>query len=132
MIKSSIIVTGLLIFIIGISAVISNAQDRPQDKEMHFKVRFAQGKSSTVIKKQIRLGKTHIYTLRVKEGQNMTVILTTGSNTSFTIFSPTEGSIEGADGETMWRGMINESGEYQIAIGTDKTANYKLEINIRK
>jgi hypothetical protein len=121
----------LFIAFITFSAINVSAQDRQQDKEIRYKVQFARGKSSSVIKKQIRLGTTHLYTLRAKEGQNMTVILTTGNQTSFTIYSPTEGIIEEADGETMWRGMLNETGEYQIAIGTDKTANYTLEIYIK-
>lgn len=101
------------------------------DREMRFPVRFAKGKSSIVLKKRITLGTTHLYALKAREGQNMTVILTTGKQTSFTIFAPASGIVEGADGETMWRGMLNESGEYLISIGTDKTANYTLEIYIK-
>jgi hypothetical protein len=129
--KKLLIFAVLLIAFIGFATTNINAQHRQQDKEMRFRVQFARGKSSSVIRKQIRLGTTHLYTLRAKEGQNMTVILTTGDRTSFTIYSPTDGIIEGADGETMWRGMLDETGEYQIAIGTDKTANYTLEIYIK-
>ena len=108
-----------------------NAQ-RPMDKEVRQTIRFARGKSSAVINKRIPLGETHLYTLSASEGQNMTVILTTaGNQTSFTIFSPSDNIIEGADGETMWRGMLDESGRYLISIGTDKTTNYKLEVYIK-
>jgi hypothetical protein len=102
------------------------------DKEVRQPIGFARGSSSAVVRKQIRVGYTHLYTLRAQaEGQTMTVILTTGDQTSFTVYSPTDGIIEGADGETMWRGMLNESGEYLIAIGTDAMANYTLEVHIR-
>lgn len=102
------------------------------DKEIRQTIRFARGKSSAVINKKIPLGTTHLYTLGASEGQNMTVILTTaGNQTSFTIFSPSGNIIEGADGETMWRGMLDESGKYSISIGTDKTTNYKLEVYIK-
>lgn len=105
---------------------------RPMDKEVRQTIRFARGKSSAVISKRIPLGETHLYTLSASEGQNMTVILTTaGNQTSFTIFSPSDQIIEGADGETMWRGMLDESGRYLISIGTDKTTNYKLEVYIK-
>lgn len=104
---------------------------RGMDKEVRQTIRFARGASSATIRKQIRVGYTHLYTLRAEEGQTMTVILTTGDQTSFTVFSPTSGIIDGADGETMWRGMLNESGEYLISIGTDATANYKLEVYIK-
>ena len=109
----------------------ANAQ-RPMDKEVRQTIRFARGKSSAVINKKIPLGETHIYTLSARDGQNMTVILTTnGNQTSFTIYSPSDNIIEGADGETMWRGMLDESGRYSISIGTDKTTNYKLEVYIK-
>jgi hypothetical protein len=95
------------------------------------KITFKRGASSAIIKKQVRKGTSHQYRIRAREGQNMTVILNTGKRTSFTVYAPTEGIIEGADGETMWRGMLNESGEYVIVIGTDVTANYTLEVYIK-
>ena len=106
----------------------ADAQDRTTIDQ---RVVFKRGTSSAVIKKQVRKGTSHQYRLRAREGQNMTVILTTGKRTSFTVYAPTTGIVEGADGETMWRGMINESGEYLIVIGTDVTANYTLEIYIK-
>lgn len=129
--KKLLIFTAILIAFNGVSTININAQSRGQDKELRFSMRFAKGKSGTLIKRQIPLGTTHLYTLQANEGQNMKVILVTGNKTSFTIYSPTEGIIEGADGETRWNGTLNESGEYQIAIGTDKTANYTLEIFIK-
>lgn len=131
MIKKLWIFTAMFVAILGFSAVSADAQDRGQDEEVRYEVRFGKGKSSFVTKKQITLGTSHVYTLRANEGQDMKVILITGKKTSFTIYSPTEGIIEGADGETRWRGLLNESGEYQITVGTDKTANYTLEIFIK-
>ncbi len=119
------------VLVFGFAVVSTAAQDRPMDREMRFPVKFAPGANSATVKKRIALGTSHTYTVRAKEGQTMTVILTTGKSTSFTVYAPTEGIIEGADGETMWRGMLNESGEYQITIGTDKTANYTLEIFVK-
>ena len=106
----------------------AKAQDRTTVDQ---KVTFKRGANSAVIKKQVRKGTSHQYRIRAREGQNMTVILNTGKQTSFTVFSPTEGIIEGADGETMWRGMLTETGEYLIVIGTDATANYTLEIYVK-
>lgn len=122
-----IAVLAALMFCFSFEAV----AQRPMDKEVRQTIRFARGKSSAVIKKRIPLGTTHLYTLGAREGQTMTVILTTGNRTSFTIFSPSDGILEGADGETMWRGMLNESGTYLISIGTDRTANYTLEVYIK-
>lgn len=104
---------------------------RTMDREVRQSIRFARGKSSAIIRQRISLSTTHLYTLRAREGQTMTVILNSGSQTSFTVFSPSDQILEGADGETMWRGMLDESGTYLIAIGTDKTANYTLEVYIK-
>lgn len=128
--KKLIFIAGLVVLFFAFSPE-TNAQNRPADKTVRHEIRFARGKSSAVIRKKIPYGTTHLYTLRAREGQTMTVILTTGKQTSFTVFSPSSGIIEGADGEKMWRGMLDETGEYSISIGTDKTANYTLEIYIR-
>ena len=123
------LIAGFIAVIFGFSFE-ANAQ-RPMDKEVRQTIRFARGKSSSVIRKRIPLGTTHLYTLQAREGQTMTVILNTGNQTSFTVFSPSDQILEGADGETMWRGMLAESGTYLITIGTDRTANYTLEVYIK-
>lgn len=122
-----------IIFVLsfGVFLIGAKAQDRPQDNEIHYSVRFKKGKSGTVIKKQIPLGTSHVYTLDASEGQNMKVVLITGNKTSMTIYSPGEGIIEGADGVKRWQGSLIETGEYQIIVGTDKTAEYTLEIFIK-
>lgn len=61
----------------------------------------------------------------------MQVVLTTRGETSFTVYSPTEGIMEDADGVKSWRGDLTESGEYQITVGTDNTANYTLEVAVK-
>lgn len=106
----------------------AKAQDRTTVNQQ---ISFKGGASSTVIKKQVRKGTSHQFRIRAREGQNMTVMLKTGKQTSFTVYAPTEGIIEGADGETMWRGMLNETGEYLIVIGTDVNASYTLEVWIK-
>lgn len=129
--RKLLIFAAVVIAFIGFSTAGINAQSREQDKEIRYSVRFGKGKSSFTVKRQIPLGTTHLYTVRASEGQKMKVVLTTGKKTSFTLYSPTEGIIDAADGETRWQGTLNETGDYQIAIGTDKTANYTLEIFIR-
>ena len=128
--KKFLRLAGFLSIIFSFSFAIS--AQRPMDKEVSQTIRFASGKNSAVINKRIPLGETHLYTLDAREGQNMTLILTTAAKqTSFTIYTPSDQIIEGADGETMWRGMLDESGRYLIIIGTDKTTNYKLEVYIK-
>lgn len=110
--------------------VIGNSQTRVQDREVRQEIRFARGAHSKIIKKQIRRGVSHTYTLRAKRGQRMQVVLTTRGETSFTVYSPS-GIVDEADGVKNWRGDLTESGEYQITIGTDSTTNYTLEVAIK-
>lgn len=105
--------------------------ERPADREIRYRIRFAPGKSGAVVKRRIRLGTAHVYSLRAAAGQEMTVTLTTGGDTSFTIYAPAEGIIETADGVTTWRGTLPSTGEYLIAVGTDRTADYTLTVRIR-
>jgi len=109
----------------------ASAQNRPMDREINYDLVLTRDTYSATVKKQIKLGTTHVYKLKADRGRYMVVMLKTGNQTSFTIFSPTEGIIDDADGEKNWSGSLKESGEYLISIGTDKTANYTLEVYIK-
>jgi len=119
------------IIILGTFVIGASAQDRPIDKEISFDLSLTQDAKSATVKKQIKLGTTHVYKLHANPGQYAVVILKTGNQTSFSIYSPTEGVIEDADGAKNWSGSLKESGDYLISIGTDKTANYTLEVYIK-
>jgi hypothetical protein len=122
----------LLSFIIFGSFVISaSAQDRPADREVSYDLVIGRDAHEATVKKQIKLGTTHVYKLKADQGRYIVVMLKTGNQTSFTIYSPTEGIIDDADGQKNWSGSLKESGEYLISIGTDKTANYTLEVYIK-
>lgn len=102
-----------------------------QDRIIFYQTNINRESGSAVFRKKVNKGISHHFRLRAKKGQTLTVFLQTGKKTSFTIYAPTTGIIEGADGTTIWRGTLHESGEYIIAIGTDITANYKLEISLK-
>jgi hypothetical protein len=121
----------IAIIIFGAFTLSANAQDRPMDKEVAFDLSFDQDMHSATVKKQIKLGTTHVYKLKAEQGKYVVVVLKTGDQTSFTIYSPKEGIIEDADGARNWSGPLKESGNYLISIGTDKTASYTLEVFIK-
>jgi hypothetical protein len=105
-------------------------QCRNADQIIPKRIRFARGRTTTVIKDTVRLCTSHEYTLRASAGQTMSIHLATGKRTSFTLQSPS-GTIEDADGVKDWSGELPESGNYVINIGTDATAAYTLEVTIR-
>lgn len=104
------------------------AQDRVTVDQQ---IRFQRGKISAVVSSRIQRGTTHIYRVRAREGQQMAVVLKTGSQTSFTVSARYAGILEGADGVRQTVVELPETGEYEIQIGTDATANYTLEVAIK-
>lgn len=93
-------------------------------------IRFSRGSISAVVRGRVARGTSHIYRVRARAGQEMAVVLKTGSQTSFTISARRAGILEGADGVTQTVVELPETGEYVIQIGTDATANYTLEVTI--
>ena len=94
-------------------------------------IRFQRGKISSTVSGRIQRGTSHIYRVRAREGQQMAVVLNTGNRTSFTISARSAGILEGADGVRQTLVELPETGEYEILIGTDATANYSLEVTIK-
>ena len=107
------------------------AQCRGTDRVIPKQIRFQRGRTTAVIKETVRLCTGHEYRLRARAGQTMTVHLATGRRTSFTVYTPTGDTPEGADGSKDWSGELPETGEYTLRIGTDATAAYTLEVTIR-
>lgn len=91
---------------------------------------FRRGAISASVRGRINRGTTHLYRVRARAGQEMAIVLRTGEQTSATVFAPTEGIVEGADGVRQTLVALPETGEYLIQIGTDAAANYTLEVTI--
>ncbi|HEY0049127.1 MAG TPA: hypothetical protein VGB68_07570 [Pyrinomonadaceae bacterium] len=91
---------------------------------------FRRGAISASVRGRINRGTTHLYRVRARAGQEMAIVLRTGEQTSATVFAPTEGIVEGADGVRQTLVELPETGEYLIQIGTDAAANYTLEVTI--
>lgn len=105
-----------------------SAQDRVT---VNREIRFQRGKISATVGGRIARGTSHIYRVRARAGQQMAVVLNTGNRTSFTISARNAGILEGADGVRQTLVELPETGEYEILIGTDATANYTLEVTIK-
>ena len=101
------------------------------------KVRFAKGKSATVIKGAVVRGDRDRYTVGASSGQKMTVSISSlEKNAVFQIYRPGEtDTLEGAgEGEdaTRWSGELPDDGNYVIVVGgTRGNATYSLRIAIK-
>lgn len=112
---------------------LTNAQDyRPQDTVgLEKTIRFKRGAISAVVSGRIERGTTHRYYVGARIGQRIAVVLKTGNQTSFTVYGPQTGILDGADGVKKAVVELPESGNFAIEIGTDATANYTLEVAIK-
>lgn len=111
------------------SASSAASQCRRMDTVVTKQLRFARGRTTAVVKDLVPVCTAHQYHLRARAGQTMSVNLATGRRTSLTIYAPDSSML--ADGEKSWAGELPASGLYIIHIGTDRTAGYTLEVNIR-
>lgn len=114
----------------GSASLFSTVRQCPRtDSKISKTIRFAPGRTTAVVKDTIRLCIGHEHHLKASAGQKMILHLVTGKRTSMTLYAPNGDTI--LDGGKDWEGDLPESGEYVIAIGTDATARYTLEVTIR-
>lgn len=116
-----------MLFALG--AVVANAQ---KETSVVRHVKFAAGKSATVVSGSVRRGVSNDYLVSARGGQDASFYLEAGSGVTFTLMSP-DGKIL-ADFETSWMGALPANGTYRINVLPDTTTNrvksYKLTIRI--
>ena len=101
------------------------------------RIRFAKGRSSTVISNAVLREDVDQYIVGAKAGQRMKVVITSlESNAAFQISSPRNGgTLPGAgfdDDVTKWSGELPETGDYVIEVApTRGNATYRLTVEIR-
>jgi hypothetical protein len=106
----------------------------PAQSDRTRRVRFARGRTTTVIKDAVVRGTRDRYILRASRGQTLTVHITSlEDNAVFDVYRL--GSNQPLDGaqETMdWTGELPRNGDYVIVVGgTRGNATYTLEVTIR-
>lgn len=125
------------------SARNSTASERNSKPE---RIRFARGKSSTVISGKIIGSEQIVYLVRARAGQTIKVEITEGARADggenndavFHIEAP-DGSYpmgmsgELAELETGWSGKLKKTGDYKIIVGTieSEKVNFKMSVSIR-
>jgi hypothetical protein len=107
------------------------AQCRGTDRAITRQIKFARGRTTTVIKDTVKLCTSHEYHLRARQGQTMSIHLATGKHTSFSLLTPSGDTVGNADGVKDWSGELQDNGDYIIIVATDATAAYTLEVTIR-
>ncbi len=98
------------------------------------RVRFARGRTSTVIKEAVVRGTRDRYILGARAGQTLLVHITSvEDNAVFDIYGPGgKAVLDGAQETTDWTGELPRSGDYVIEVGgTRGNATYTLEVTIR-
>ena len=101
-------------------------------------IRFARGRTTGIVKGRVTASKNLCYTIKTRDGQRMTVHLTSPKKrVRFSIVPDRYDAdfVEGADDVTDWEGELNDvSGTeaYIISVGVPKGADtFTLEVTIR-
>jgi hypothetical protein len=98
------------------------------------RVRFARGRTTTVIKDAVVRGTRDRYILGARAGQTLIVHITSlEDNAVFDIYAKGGKQVlDGAQEATDWTGELPRSGDYVIEVGgTRGNASYTLEVTIR-
>ena len=121
----ALVVAGLLL----VTAITALAQsDRTR------RVRFARGRTTTVIKDAVVRGTRDRYILRTRRGQTLIVHITSiEDNAVFNIYRlGSRRTLDGAQETTDWTGELPRTGDYIIEVGPARgNATYTLEVTIR-
>ena len=120
------------------SARNSTASERNSKTE---RIRFAAGKSSTVVSGRISSGEHKTYLIGAQAGQTIEIKITeSGANHDvvFSLIAPDGvnlmGDDESGDGyNTVWKGKLPKTGDYKIEVGAieSKNVNFKMSVSIR-
>jgi hypothetical protein len=107
-----------------------------QSDTLSRRVRFARGRTTSVLKGTVVNDGMNQYVLTAKAGQRMSVHLTSPSKRAkFDLYSQENRALfidSGGEDTTDWEGELPESGEYVISVySTRKNTKYTLEITIR-
>jgi hypothetical protein len=112
-----------------ISAIAAPAQpDRTR------RIRFARGRTSTVIKDAVVRGTRDRYLVGARSGQTLIVHITSLEENAVFDIHPrgSEQTLDGAEETTDWSGELPRTGDYVIVVGgTRGNASYTLEVTIR-
>ncbi|MDQ4120167.1 MAG: hypothetical protein M3209_01710 [Acidobacteriota bacterium] len=105
------------------------------------RVRFAPGKSSTIVSGKISAGDEKTYLVGARAGQTMSLDITEGganNDVVFYIIAP-DGSLpmgsagESAEYDARWTGKLPKSGDYKVVVGAieSKNVNFRMSVEIR-
>ena len=126
-------VTKIRAFLIA-ALLMMTAITAPAQSDRTRRVRFARGRTTTVIKDAVVRGTRDRYILRASRGQTLTVHITSlEDNAVFDIHRLGSSQTLAGAQETMdWTGELPRNGDYVIVVGgTRGNATYTLEVTIR-
>ena len=102
------------------------------------RIKFARGRTTAVINGKLGAGKKACYDLHAREGQRMTVHLTSPDKRARFYIAPNDYDadfLDGANGVTDWKGELGSAsgnGSFSIVVeGLRAGATFTLEVTIR-
>jgi hypothetical protein len=94
------------------------------------RIQFKKGTHSAEIKGGVARGTVNTYLIKAKKGQKMNIkIQSVEKNAVFNIIDPNTKTI--VKESKSWSGELSQTGDYQIAIGTERGgASYSMSVSI--
>ena len=95
-------------------------------------ITIPQGSNSTVVKNSVIMGERDVYQIKVKQGQQLLLNITsTEKNAVFEVIDPNGITLQRE--ATAWQGTLTVTGKYKIIVGgTRGNATYKMQVRIKK
>ncbi|HMF55974.1 MAG TPA: hypothetical protein VK619_06420 [Pyrinomonadaceae bacterium] len=125
--------TARIILLLVVTTLMTASVPAQRGTSIVRRVRFARGRTSTVLRGTLRRGVSHDYLLGASAGQTMSVHLASPGGLSFSIIGPYGRAL--ADFTRDWSGELPANGDYRINVLPDTSTNqafpYTLEITIR-
>lgn len=95
------------------------------------RIQFKKGTHSAEIKGGVARGTVNTYLIKARQGQRMKIeIQSLEKNAVFNIIDPKTKTI--VKGSKSWSGKLSETGDYVIAVGTERGgASYSMSVSIQ-
>lgn len=95
-------------------------------------ITIPQGSNSTVVKNSVIRGERDVYQIKVKQGQQLLINITsTEKNAVFEVIDPNGVNLQNE--ATAWQARLTVTGKYKIIVGgTRGNATYKMQVRIKK
>lgn len=114
-----------------ISSTVSSEKPAVLMAKVQQRIQFKKGTHSAEIKGGVARGTVNTYLIKAKKGQKMNIkIQSVEKNAVFNIIDPKTKTI--VKESKSWSGELSQTGDYEIAVGTERGgASYNMSVSVK-